>query len=149
MTQPELDPTAAYGTTAFVPPPNRALAASAQIGDYQALYRRSLDDPDAFWREAAQAIMWHQPFAQVLGDRSPSRNRSPSCPSYPKRARARSCAGCLKRKPWVNRWVTPARSRRGTGNCWEGGALEALGGFERFCYACAGISNGNVGNDAR
>jgi hypothetical protein len=107
MTQPELDPTAAYGTTAFVPPPNPALAASAQLGDYQALYRRSLDDPDAFWRETAQAIMWHQPFAQVLGDRSPSRNRSPSCPSYPKRARARSCAGCLKRKPWVNRWVTP------------------------------------------
>ncbi|HEX6290627.1 MAG TPA: acetate--CoA ligase [Herpetosiphonaceae bacterium] len=57
---------AAYGGADLVPPPSPELAAQAQIGDYPALYRRSLQDPDAFWREAAQQITWHAPFSQVL-----------------------------------------------------------------------------------
>ncbi len=60
--------TTVYGGGTFVPPPNPELAANAHVGDYQTLYRRSLDDADAFWREAAQGITWHQPFTQVLDD---------------------------------------------------------------------------------
>ncbi|MBA3944065.1 MAG: acetate--CoA ligase [Herpetosiphonaceae bacterium] len=60
---------AAYGGDHQVPPPNPQLAMEAQVGDYQRLYRRSLEDPDAFWRESAQDITWHTPFTQVLDDR--------------------------------------------------------------------------------
>ncbi len=60
---------AAYGGDHSIPPPNSQLAAHAHIGDYQALYRRSLEKPDAFWRECAQDITWHVPFTQVFDDR--------------------------------------------------------------------------------
>ena len=33
---------------------------------YDAAYRRSLDDPDAFWAEAAEAIDWHKSWDRVL-----------------------------------------------------------------------------------
>lgn len=33
--------------------------------DYAALYRRSVDDRDAFWREQAARIDWHTPFELV------------------------------------------------------------------------------------
>lgn len=32
---------------------------------YQALYRQSLEDPDAFWSEQATMLDWHQPWTQV------------------------------------------------------------------------------------
>jgi acetyl-CoA synthetase len=32
---------------------------------YQAMYRRSVEDPDGFWREAAQRLDWIRPFTQV------------------------------------------------------------------------------------
>jgi acetyl-CoA synthetase len=67
MTQSDAISTAVYGGGAFIPPPNPALAAHAHAGDYHALYRRSLDD-DAFWRETAQGITWHESFGQVLDD---------------------------------------------------------------------------------
>lgn len=34
---------------------------------YQALYRKSLSDPEAFWSEAARAIDWHEPFEAATG----------------------------------------------------------------------------------
>ena len=32
---------------------------------YQALYKQSLEDPDAFWSEQATMLDWHQPWTQV------------------------------------------------------------------------------------
>lgn len=32
---------------------------------------RSLEDPDAFWAEAARAISWHKPWRMVLDDSTP------------------------------------------------------------------------------
>ncbi|WP_029214896.1 acetate--CoA ligase [Kallotenue papyrolyticum] len=60
--------TAVYGGAELVPPPNPELAAQAQVGDYQALYRRSLEQPNDFWAQVAQWIDWHRPFTQVLDD---------------------------------------------------------------------------------
>jgi propionyl-CoA synthetase len=39
------------------------------MGPYDEAYRRSLDDPDGFWRDAATAIDWIEPFDRVI-DRS-------------------------------------------------------------------------------
>ena len=36
--------------------------------DYDALYRRSIDDPESYWAEQASLIHWEQPFHQVLDD---------------------------------------------------------------------------------
>ncbi len=33
---------------------------------YREFYRRSIDDPEGFWREQARMIDWHKPFAKVL-----------------------------------------------------------------------------------
>jgi acetyl-CoA synthetase len=50
-------------------PPPAEFAARAQLGSqnqYEAMYRRSLDEPDAFWREAAANLEWFTPFKTVL-----------------------------------------------------------------------------------
>ena len=36
------------------------------MGRFEAEYRRSLDDPDGFWTEAARGIDWFQPWERVL-----------------------------------------------------------------------------------
>jgi propionyl-CoA synthetase len=38
------------------------------VGRFDVLYRRSLDDPDGFWGEAAAAIDWVEPWQRVLDD---------------------------------------------------------------------------------
>jgi len=51
----------------FPPPP--AFARRAHVQDrarYDALYRRSMDDPDGFWREMAGRLRWTTPFQRVL-----------------------------------------------------------------------------------
>ena len=35
---------------------------------YQESYRRSLEDPEGFWGEAAQALHWDRPWDKVLDD---------------------------------------------------------------------------------
>ena len=53
------------------PPPARAAEAAAISGmdAYNALYRQSQDDPDAFWRKLAQDnLTWHKPFTSVLDE---------------------------------------------------------------------------------
>ncbi|ROR34533.1 propionyl-CoA synthetase [Inmirania thermothiophila] len=37
---------------------------------YDEIYRRSLEDPEGFWAEAAQAIDWTRPWERVLDDRN-------------------------------------------------------------------------------
>jgi acetyl-CoA synthetase len=45
-----------------IPPPEALVAAShADAADYEALYRRSLEDPDRFWAEQAARIDWFEP----------------------------------------------------------------------------------------
>ncbi len=56
------------GAPAVYPPP-RAFAEKARfrsMDELRALWRRSLDDPDGFWGEAAGALDWIQPFDRVL-----------------------------------------------------------------------------------
>ncbi|HEV3404635.1 MAG TPA: acetyl-coenzyme A synthetase N-terminal domain-containing protein, partial [Gaiellaceae bacterium] len=36
------------------------------MGRFDEIYRRSLDDPEAFWAEAAAAIDWVEPWERVL-----------------------------------------------------------------------------------
>jgi len=39
--------------------------------DYNAFYRRSIDDRDAFWAEQAQLIDWHKPYDRVCNYDNP------------------------------------------------------------------------------
>ena len=34
--------------------------------DYDTFYRRSIDEPEAFWAEQAALVDWHEPFERVL-----------------------------------------------------------------------------------
>jgi acetyl-CoA synthetase len=60
-------------TRRFPPPP--AFTARAVIKDeaaWNGLYRRSIDDPEAFWGETARAeLAWTKPFSKVLEWKSP------------------------------------------------------------------------------
>ncbi len=50
-------------------PPPAEFAASARIGsmeEYEAMYKRSIADPEAFWGEAAKELHWFKPFTRVL-----------------------------------------------------------------------------------
>jgi propionyl-CoA synthetase len=38
------------------------------VGRYDEIYRRSLEEPEAFWAEAAQALDWFEPWERVLDD---------------------------------------------------------------------------------
>jgi acetyl-CoA synthetase len=51
----------------FPPPPE--FAAKAHIGsmaEYEAMYRRSVEDPTGFWSDAANELEWFTPFTSVL-----------------------------------------------------------------------------------
>ncbi len=50
-------------------PPPAAFAAKAHIrnfAEYEALYQRSIDDPEGFWAEAARELHWFTPWKKVL-----------------------------------------------------------------------------------
>ncbi len=50
-------------------PPPQEFAAKAHIrslAQYEAMYRQSVDDPDAFWADAASHLDWFAPWSQVL-----------------------------------------------------------------------------------
>jgi acetyl-CoA synthetase len=50
-------------------PPPQEFAAKAHISSlaqYEAMYRQSVDDPDAFWADAASHLDWFAPWSQVL-----------------------------------------------------------------------------------
>ena len=48
-------PSAAFSSRAFV----------SSMEDYEAMYRRSIDDNEGFWREQAERIHWFEPFHTV------------------------------------------------------------------------------------
>jgi propionyl-CoA synthetase len=41
------------------------------MGDYRETYRRSIEDPETFWAEAAGAVLWRTPPTRVLDDTRP------------------------------------------------------------------------------
>ncbi|BDW99429.1 acetate--CoA ligase [Maricaulis maris] len=43
----------------------RAAAAGIDAERYAAMYRQSIEDPDAFWREEAKRIDWIEPFTEI------------------------------------------------------------------------------------
>ena len=47
--------------------PSKAIADAAHVDDagYQAMYQKSLDDPEGFWREQGQNIDWITPYSSV------------------------------------------------------------------------------------
>ncbi|TVQ61550.1 MAG: hypothetical protein EA379_06340, partial [Phycisphaerales bacterium] len=45
-------------------PPDAAFSEGAHVGsmaDYRARYARSIEDPEAFWAEAAESLSWFTP----------------------------------------------------------------------------------------
>src|SRR5215813_12605104 len=46
--------------------PPRFLAENARLQDYAGEYRRSVEDPEAFWAEAARELEWFQPWNKVF-----------------------------------------------------------------------------------
>ncbi|MGB1239065.1 MAG: acetate--CoA ligase [Pseudomonadales bacterium] len=45
--------------------PNFAAQANLNAADYEAMYRQSVEDPDAFWAEQGKRLDWHTPFSKV------------------------------------------------------------------------------------
>ncbi len=55
-------------------PPPAEFAAKAHVkslDDYERMYRRSVDDPEAFWAEAAGELEWFRPWDRVLEGTGP------------------------------------------------------------------------------
>jgi acetyl-CoA synthetase len=51
----------------FAPPAEFAAKAHIKsLEEYEAMYRRSVDEPEAFWAEAAAELEWFQPWTKVL-----------------------------------------------------------------------------------
>ena len=51
--------------TGEIPPPSH-VAEQATLQDYQAAYRRSIEDPEAFWAEVATELDWFGPWDRVF-----------------------------------------------------------------------------------
>jgi acetyl-CoA synthetase len=55
-------------------PPPAAFAAKARIGseaEYERMYKRSVEDPEGFWSEAAAELEWFTPWTKVLEGSGP------------------------------------------------------------------------------
>ncbi len=51
----------------FPPPPAFAVAAHLKsLAEYEALYRHSIEQPEAFWADAAAGLDWFTPFTSVM-----------------------------------------------------------------------------------
>jgi len=51
----------------FAPPAEFARRAHVKsLEEYEALYKKSIEDPEAFWAAAARELHWFQPWSQVL-----------------------------------------------------------------------------------
>ncbi len=51
----------------FPPPPEFAAKAHIKsLAEYEQMYRRSVDDPEGFWAEAARELHWFAPWEKVL-----------------------------------------------------------------------------------
>jgi len=48
--------------------PSPEIAQNANVKEYDALYQRSLDDPEGFWAERAEELEWYKKWDKVLDD---------------------------------------------------------------------------------
>src|SRR5258708_21767254 len=48
--------------------PSDEIKQNAYIQDYEALYQRSIKDPEAFWAEQADQLYWYKKWDKVLDD---------------------------------------------------------------------------------
>jgi acetyl-CoA synthetase len=56
----------------FSPPEEfSAKAHIKSLAEYEALYKRSIDDPESFWTEAASELHWFKPWDKVLDGNFP------------------------------------------------------------------------------
>ena len=46
--------------------PPQSLVLNANLQDYDAEYRRSIEDPEGFWADVANELYWHKPWDQVF-----------------------------------------------------------------------------------
>ncbi len=53
----------------FLPPAE--IVAQANVNDYETLYTRSIEDPEGFWGERAEELVWDQKWEKVLDDSNP------------------------------------------------------------------------------
>ena len=51
--------------------PSPDIIETAHVKEYDALYRRSLEDPQGFWAERAEELEWYQKWEKVLDDSNP------------------------------------------------------------------------------
>ncbi len=51
--------------------PSAEVISEAAIKDYDALYARSVADPEGFWATEAEELEWYEPWDQVLDDSNP------------------------------------------------------------------------------
>ena len=68
MADQDVQVTAAYSGASEVYDPPEAFRKKAHIGsmdEYQAMYKRSIEDPEAFWDEQASRIDWFEPYDTV------------------------------------------------------------------------------------
>ncbi|WP_293911866.1 AMP-binding protein, partial [Deinococcus sp.] len=70
QTTPNID-NVLHETRRIAPPAEFARQSSYTAERYHTEYRRSLDDPDAFWSEAASELHWFSPWTQVLDWQEP------------------------------------------------------------------------------
>ncbi len=49
--------------------PSSEVVSTANVQEYEALYRRSLEDPEGFWGERAEELEWFQKWDRVLDER--------------------------------------------------------------------------------
>ncbi|KAL8221627.1 UNVERIFIED_CONTAM: hypothetical protein K2H54_072006 [Gekko kuhli] len=45
--------------------------AAAAAGDYETVFRASVEEPEKLWAEAAQGIEWHKPWTKIVERRDP------------------------------------------------------------------------------
>src|SRR5215475_5746801 len=66
MTQQDIDST--LREHRVFPPPAEfsAKAHIKSLEEYEALYKKSIEDPEEFWAEAAQELHWFKPWDKVL-----------------------------------------------------------------------------------
>ncbi|MBN2385455.1 MAG: acetate--CoA ligase [Anaerolineales bacterium] len=58
-----------YEGEVFFPSPE--IVAAAHVQDREALYRRSIEDPQSYWAERAEELEWFQKWDQVLDESNP------------------------------------------------------------------------------
>lgn len=51
--------------------PAQDVVAQANVQEYEALYKRSIEDPQGFWAERAEELEWFQKWDKVLDDSNP------------------------------------------------------------------------------